>query len=197
VSPGPLLVLDSCGALHLKQLTKPAHPALELLDALMAKLGVSFVCTPAVYGEQVKITLREKLADWERAEQHQRLPVRAADVHKLKTELRKDLPGDNDLGLLALARTHDAALYTHDRKAATASQRLKIPTLDVIDLAGLLVERADEGWPQQERRLGNLHHADWRTSILDWRGSVEATLRSRARWPALLAQIDDRWRLPR
>ena len=171
---------------------------MELVDALFEKLDVELRCTHAVYKEQVTNTLSHKLNDWQLAGRLKVEGIRGQQRRQVLNQLGKikSMPGQNDIDLITLAQAHDVALFSHDTKASDAAKRLKILRLDVIDLAGLLVEAGGEDWEVQERRLGNLHHADWRFSLLQWRGSVEATLLSRPYWPGLLNNFRRRWLPP-
>lgn len=184
----PLLILDACSALHMKQLSDATHDAVGLLDLLLAH-GVVFASTKKVQQEHVEMSLSMKVDAWTRAGHYSAPPVR---LQERKTELNRagkvrPMPGKKDVDLVVLAKRERAVLLTHDAPAAGFASRLRVITVDVIDVAALAVDLGILGWPDANHRLERLDSFAWKPD--DWAGSAEATAATRERWPKLLDHL--------
>lgn len=187
----PVLIIDACAALHLKQLSHATHDAVGLLDVL-GTLGVTFGSTKKVQQEHLDMSLSAQVDLWIQNRLYKPMSVR---IQERKTALNtvgklNPMPGRKDVDLAVLAEREGAVLLTHDGPAAVFASRLGVLTVDVVDLAALVVAQGAADWPEVNHRLGLLDTYAWKPD--DWAGSVETTAASRVRWPRLLERLQ-RW----
>jgi hypothetical protein len=164
----PVLVLDACGTLHLKQLG-----ALALLDEYRAR-DVALAAPSAVYGELVTMSL----SDWVLRAEVERCQVSLREQKEVTNRCeRRHMPGRNDRDAIALARRRGAVLFTHDETCAAGAHRCSVQVVDVCDLADFQVSEGWSQWDDVDALLGNL--AGFAYQPADWAGTVEATVGAR------------------
>ncbi len=183
---GPHLVLDTCAALHLKQLR-----ALDLLEFLVDG-GTRLAMTTAVEVECTACSLLAVLQAWRDRKVFRSHGVRLKERRELLNLVGKvrPMPGRNDVDLVALARRLDAPLLTHDSGVASLASKARLLTLDVVDLAAWLVHRACLDWDRANQLLAGLDGFAWQPE--DWLRSARATWAGRSRGGRLLARLE-RW----
>ncbi len=184
----PLLLLDACSALHLKQLSDATHDAVGVLDLLLTR-GVVLASTKKVQQELMEMSLSMKVDAWTRAGRYRALSVRLQERRTVLNRAGRfrPMPGRKDVDLVVLALREGAVLLTHDGPAAGFASRLRVITVDVIDLAALGVDVGILDWPEANRRLERLGSFAWKPD--DWAGSPEDTAAARPRLPKLLGHL--------
>lgn len=172
------LVLDACAALHAKQLANPGTDPITVIDRLV-RGGAGCMTTEGVQIEQVAMTLAHQLASWREAAAFSSARVSVNERRSIRNELTKSMkiPGDRDIGLVALAKREHGVLLTHDDAAARLGVRCGVVTVDILDLADLVVDRSLAAWPDVESGFAKLATFAWQP--LDWAGGVEATVAGR------------------
>ncbi len=184
----PLLALDACAALHLKQVSDASRDAIGMLDQLVS-LGVAFVTTRKVEGEHREMSLSAWLDRWslDGCYGSERVSLTERKAIRNRVGRLRPMPGNKDLDLVIVARRVGGVLFTHDGPAARLANKVRVLTVDAIDVAALLVDRGRIGWDEADHLLAGLDGFAWRPD--DWAGAASATCEARTRWPKLLGHL--------
>lgn len=188
----PVLVVDSCALVHLKQ----AHSALGsglLLVEHLCTAGLGLASTARVHQENEQQTLRPWLAVREAAGVYVLLQVSASERKRVRNALTASMPepGDKDKALIALAARLETPLLTHDGPAAALASRCRVVVVDAIDLAVFAARRGLLTREDAEALVAPLGEHAWRPP--SWQGTAAATVAVRPRSDALFARLDLWW----
>lgn len=182
------LVVDCCGLVHAKAMSHLPHSPLDLLSGL-AVAGARFLCTKPVLGELGESSLRGILGLWATAGW---LTVEAPTLKERKqvlNRLRKGdaRPGNNDLGLVVVARRLCAPMLTHDEAASQAARRCGVAVVELVDIAAWAARIGVAAVAEISEAWGGLRGLPWPGSDDPWHGSVADTVVAR---PAIEQVVD-------
>ncbi len=173
-------MLDACATLHAKQLRSASGvDPIEVLNRLATAMRVRFATTTGVENEQVAMSLSSSIGAWKAVQAFGVEPVSVNERRAVRNRLTKGMktPGDRDIGLVALAARKNAVLLTHDDAAGVLARKCQVISVDLLDLADIIVSRQVAAWPDVEQGHQKLATFAWKPD--DWVGTVEATVMSR------------------
>lgn len=188
----PILVVDACALVHLKQAHYPHTDGLDLVT-LMCRSGLRLVSTRKVHQENEQQTLREWLEEKLAADLYSFESVSIGERRAIRNNLLNKMkePGDNDKALIALAKRLEVPLFTHDGPAGALAARSGVIVVDAIDLAAFASRLGLMSQAQAEHMVGPLGRHAW--SPPSWAGTIQATIAGRPRWDRLENRLQAWW----
>ena len=165
---------------HAKKIgTGQLHGPLELLGELCTTAAIKLVTTKRVQGEMLP-----HVGPWlESRDPHgfEALNATVQESREVRNRLtsKTRVPGAHDIGLIALARRLRVPLLIHDDAASELARECGLTTLDLFDVADLVVDLGITSWSVVEDAFASVRGMQSKPRPGDWLGTVQATVEAR------------------